>query len=259
MRRIAVILVVAVACLVATPAAGIIGGQVDGTGHPYVAAIGQPDGAGIVFSGVAVSPTVVVTAAHAVRRLERIGFTTARVTFDPVVSSSSTWYVGTIHEDPAYNPSATPDPNDLAVIVLDTPVPGLTPASLPSAGLLDQLTPAALSGASFDVVGYGISNYSGGANGGGTPTPDFSTTGTRKTAHESYWSLTSAWLRLTVMQTAELCIGDSGAPSLVGDVVVGITIGPTSLSGGQCQSQPWDMRLDTAAARAFLGGYVTLP
>jgi hypothetical protein len=32
-----------------------------------------------------------------------------------------------------------------------------------------------------------------------------------------------------------------------------------SLGGGQCQSQPWSMRVDTPSARAFLGQYVALP
>lgn len=247
------------ACLLAASAGAIIGGQADGTGHPYVAAIGQPDGAGIVFSGVAISPTVVLTSAHAVVRLERLGFTTARLTFDPVVSVSSTWQVGTIHVDPTYNPTSTTNSHDLAVIVLDTPVAGVTPASLPTAGLLDQLAQTAPR-ANLDLVGYGISRYAGAANGGGSPTLDFTSTGTREQALESLASVTPAWLRLQVNGGAAACIGDSGAPSLVGgtDVVAGIFILEGSLSGGQCQSQPWDMRVDTPSARAFLSQYVTL-
>jgi hypothetical protein len=54
---------------------------------------------------------------------------------------------------------------------------------------------------------------------------------------------------------------DSGSPSLLGtsNVVSGITIAEASLSGGQCHTQPWDIRVDTPSARAFLGHYVTLP
>jgi hypothetical protein len=58
------LLSVAVACVSTSPAWAIVGGESDGTGHPYVAAIGQPDGGGIVFTGVAISPTVVLTVAH---------------------------------------------------------------------------------------------------------------------------------------------------------------------------------------------------
>ena len=59
----------------------------------------------------------------------------------------------------------------------------------------------------------------------------------------------------------QLCIGDSGAPSLLGssDLVAGIFIGSLSLSGGQCESAAWDQRVDTPAARAFLRQYVNLP
>jgi hypothetical protein len=256
---LAVTIAIAASCLPAAPAGAIIGGQPDRNGHPYVAAIGQPDGAGIYFTGTAISPTVVLTAAHAVVRLERLGFTMARLTFDPVVSASSTWYTGTIHVDPAYDPTNTTNSNDLAVIALDAPVTGITPASLPTEGLLDQLASKGTR-APFDLVGYGISRYTGAANGGGSPTLDFSSTGTRELAQESFSSITSAWLHLQVNGGAAACIGDSGAPSLVGgtDVVAGIFILEGSLSGGQCQSQPWDIRVDTPSARAFLGQYTTL-
>jgi V8-like Glu-specific endopeptidase len=244
----------------ASPAGAIIGGQPDGTGHPYVAAIGQPDGQGIYFTGTAISPTVVLTAAHAVRRLEALGFTTARLTFDPVVSPSSTWYVGTIHVDPAYNPTGTANPDDLAVLTLDTPISGIAPASLPPEGLLDQLAPQGPR-AGFDLVGYGISRYTGGSNGGGYPTLDFTSTGTRHLAQETFASLTAAWLRLHISDGATACIGDSGAPNLLAgsNVIAGIFILEDSLGGGQCQSQPWDMRVDTPSARTFLGQYVALP
>lgn len=259
---IGVLLAAAVACLSAAPARAIIGGQFDGSGHPFVAAIGQPDGGGIYFTGTAISPNVVLTAAHAVLIQERLdGMNTARVTFDPVASASSTWYSGTMYVDPAFDPTSLVDRNDLAVIVLDTQIKGIAPASLPTEGLLDQLT---LQGprASFELVGYGISNYVGGANGGGHPTLDFGSTGTRNLAEENLGSVTSGWLRLQVDGGASVCIGDSGAPSFIGgsDVVAGITIGGQSINGGQCQSPPWDQRVDTPSARAFLGAYgVTLP
>lgn len=253
----AALIAIAAVLLPAAPASAIIGGQQDGNGHPFVAAVGQPDGAGIYFTGTLLSPTVVLTPAHAVRRLERLGFTTARLTFDPVVSASSTWYVGTIHEDPAYNPTDTTNPNDLAVILLETPVTGITPASLATEGLLDHQGPRA----NFDFVGEGISTYSGGATSGGRPVLDFSSTGTRRLAQGGLSSITSAWLRLHLDGGASACIGDSGAPDLVGgsDVVTAIFILDGSLAGGQCQSQPWSIRVDTPSARTFLGQYVTLP
>jgi len=144
--------------------------------------------------------------------------------------------------------------------VLNTPAAGITPASLPAAGLLDQLASQGQR-ASFQMVGYGISRYTGGANGGGHPALDFSSTGTRELAAGNLSSVTSGWLRLQLNGGAAACIGDSGAPSLVdgSDVIAGVFILDGSLSGGQCQSQPWSMRVDTPSARAFLGQYVALP
>jgi hypothetical protein len=60
---------------------------------------------------------------------------------------------------------------------------------------------------------------------------------------------------------AAACIGDSGAPSLIAgsNVIAGVFIGEGSIAAGSCQSQPWNTRVDTPSARAFLGQYVTLP
>jgi hypothetical protein len=257
-------LVFVTSILVSTTGAGaIIGGQDDGGGHPYVGAIdARPAGAPFfTATGVLISPTVLLTAGHATAVFERAGLTEARVTFETPASDTSTWYTGTLHTNPAFDPTNATDPGDLGVIVFSSPIPGVVPASLPSAGLLDRLGPAMLSRDRFDVVGYGISRNLGGSSGGGRSHPDLSSTGTRKVAHQTFLSLTSAWLRLRMNDGAEVCLGDSGSPSLFGgsNLVAGITIGQSSLSGGQCLSQPRDMRVDTPAARAFLGQYVALP
>jgi hypothetical protein len=100
------------------------------------------------------------------------------------------------------------------------------------------LPAACLGGSAFNVVAYGVSSYLGGATGGGTPRPDLTSTGTRRVAQQTFASLTSGWLRLRMNQGSEVCIGDSGGPSLIGDsdVIAGITLGQSSLSGGQCLS-----------------------
>jgi hypothetical protein len=239
------------ALLVAAPAPAIIGGGLDDGNHPYVGAVG---GLGPVTpTGVLVSPTVFLTAGHVTRMFDNAGVTRASVTFDQAADWSATWYSGTVHTNPGYAPSPLNDRGDLGVIVFDAPVP-VAPASLPTAGLLDQLAPQLPHGGRFTAVGYGITNYFGSR-------PDIFSGGQRKVAGETFLSLTPGWLRLQMHEDGQLCIGDSGAPSLVGtsDVIAGIFIGSLSLSGGQCESAAWDQRLDTPGARAFLTQYVTLP
>src|SRR5215218_2462461 len=90
------LLIVGATLLGAAPAAGIIGGEVDGNGHPYVGAIDvSPTGRRIPASGVLISPTVYLTAGHVTAFFDQAGVTRARVTFDPVFSDSATFYTGT--------------------------------------------------------------------------------------------------------------------------------------------------------------------
>jgi hypothetical protein len=257
------LLAVAVVCVSAAPAGAIVGGEPDGTGHPYVAAIGQPDGGGIVFTGVAISPTVVLTVAHGARRLERAtGSDQARVTFDPTAGSSSTWYTGTIHINPGWDPMIGIGTGDLAVITFAHPLP-VTPASLPPTGLLDQFGQPALLASTFHVAGYGLTRFLGGSNGGGLPQPDFTSGGTRKIDRQFFLSFDPAWVWFHMPDGDQLCPGDSGSPSLLGNanLVVGISLGGIGGIESGCSSSGAvaDTRLDTPAARAFIGQYVTLP
>ena len=242
----------------AGPAVAIIGGESDGSGHPYAGAIQAPPGDPKIASGVLISPTVYLTAGHVTARIESSGLTQARVTFDPVVSDSSTWYTGTVHTNPAFDPTAPPAGlGDLGVVVFDAPIPGITPATLPSENLLDQLGPRGLSRQSFNAVGYGITRFVEGSN----AHPDFTSPRFRKVAQETFTSLSSNSLRVRMNGDAGVCFGDSGSPSLLGSssVVAGILSVTFSSDGGQCVSAPWDQRVDTPSSRAFLGQYVTLP
>ena len=256
------LMILAGALVAIAPASGIIGGQADGNGHPNVGAIDvRPTGRRIPASGVLISPTVYVTAGHITAFFDAAGVTQARVTFDPVYSDSATFYTGTVYTHPEFrkDPQFTnrrDDPHDIGVVVFDQPIPGITPAMLPSEELLDTLGTQALQDEVFPVVGYGISNLLGGANGGGSPRPDRSSAGTRKTGDWRFSSLTSDWIRFD-MQDAQGCTGDSGAPNFLGrsNLVIGIGIGGDS----SCEVMGSDLRLDTPLVRAFLGQFVTLP
>jgi hypothetical protein len=126
------------------------------------------------------------------------------VTFDPVASDSSPWHTGTIHKNPGYDPANTVDPGDLAVIVFDTPVSGITPASLPTANLLDQIGPQGLRRSTLNVVAYGVGSYLEGA----APRPDLSSSGTRRVAQQTFASLTSAYGWKKVPRSALATRGD---------------------------------------------------
>ena len=245
----------ALVVVVAAPALGIVGGQPDGTGHPSVGALDlRPMGFVVPCSGTLVSPTVYVTAGHCTNFLESHGITQAKVTFDPVFADSDTFYTGTVHTDPAFATGSAADPGDLGVVVFDSPVTGITPAVLPSAGLLDQLGPQGLRNQPFTEVGYGVSRL---ITGGGPPDIDRSSAGTRRVASEAFDSLAPAILRLSVTNDGKPCTGDSGAPQFLG---TSNTIAAVDFTGDHaCTAMVGGYRLDTPAARAFLANYVTLP
>jgi len=245
-----------------TPAEAVIDGTPDHGRHPYVGAVdGRPAGGPVQFgSGVLISPTVFLTVGHGTAHFDAAGLTRARVTFDEVVTDASTWYEGTVHTNPNYDPSAQGqrgDFGDLGVIVFDAPIPGVTPASLPTERYLDHLSDRAR----FDISGYGISRYTGGPDGGGKRQRDVTSGGTRTVANEVFASLSPGWLRLRAAGNADICTGDSGSPSILSgtNLVTGVTAVQWSLDGGECESAPWEQRVDTPGARAFLRQYVTLP
>jgi hypothetical protein len=160
MRMRSRILVVAAAATVmlaatASPASAITYGVPDGNTHPEVGALiadtAYSDGTWAYCSGTLISPTVFVTAAHC----GDPGQTTARVSFSSQYHDGDTVYTGAYVPNPLYN-GAQSDPDDIAVVVFDRPALGITPAHLPSAGLLDQMrADGSLQTATFTSVGYG--------------------------------------------------------------------------------------------------------
>ena len=254
MRR-SLLAALAAACLAAggvtaaDPALAITNGSPDGNGHPsvggLVAAVAYSDGTWIYCSGTLISPTVFLTAAHCDEGTSRV-----RVTFSSAYQGGDTTYAGTFHADPAYD-QAQSDPHDLAVVVLDKPVKGLTPARLPAAGSLANL-PATQQ---FTSVGYGayeVTNQPGGHA--------YLYDDVRGVATGTLNAVNAAWLRISMNPSTGnggTCYGDSGGPNFLGtsDVVAATTITGDAV----CRSTNVDYRLDTASARAFLSQYVALP
>ena len=249
MKRFLVAAVAAATLVPAAPAAAITNGQVDGSRHPNVAGLVNgsqyADGTWLYCSGTLISPTVVLTAAHC----DDDGART-RVTFDSAYEAGDRTYAGTFQADPAYGQTQN-DPHDIAVVVLDRAISGLTPAKLPKAGSLSGLS----GDQQFTSVGYGayeVTNEPGGHR--------YRYDDVRMYATGTLNSINPAWLRISMNPATGnggTCYGDSGGPNFLGDSNL---IAATTITGDAiCRSTNVTYRLDTKSARTFLRDYVKLP
>jgi hypothetical protein len=226
LRSIRIVLVCA-ALTAATTALAVTGSTPDGDAHPYVGAL-VVDGT-VQCSGVLIAPTVFATAGHCGAAGTRVS-----VSFDSKLEGRWSLLAGTLVVDAAKK-------SDLAVVVLDAPAP-VAPASLPRAGSAESLA----KGASLTSVGFGYSSWA--ADG------SFVYDGLRRSAASPVLRVAKSTLVIST-RTAGPCLGDSGGPQLVGDTVLSVT----SAGSKDCSGQAEGYRLDTEAARAFLGGFVALP
>jgi secreted trypsin-like serine protease len=248
MRRAIGLAVTLGTLVLSAPAGAITNGTPDGNAHPnvggLVASEAYSDGTWLYCSGTLISPSVFLTAAHCAEG-ERV-----RVTFDSAYEDGDRVYSGTFHGDPLYSQSQS-DPHDIAVVVLDRAVKGIAPARLPAANSLSSL-PA---NQQFTSVGYGayeVTNSPGGHQ--------YLYNDVRQVATGTLNSINSAWLRISMNPSTGnggTCYGDSGGPNFLGstDIVAATTITGDSV----CRSTNVTYRVDTPAARSFLGGYVALP
>lgn len=247
MARLALASAVLAILVVAAPASAITYGSPDGNGHPNVGGLvadeAYPDGTWIYCSGTLISPTVFLTAAHCYES-DRV-----RVSFSSAYEDGDTVYKGTFYGDPQYNQTQS-DPHDIAVVVLDKTVRGITPARLPSAGSLSKLP----KNQQFTSVGYGAYAVPNGPGGHRYLYDDV-----RGVATGTLNSINASWLRISMNPSTGnggTCYGDSGGPNFLGssDIVAATTITGDSV----CRSTNVDYRLDTESARNFLDDFVAL-
>jgi hypothetical protein len=221
-----------------------------------------------ICSGTLISATVFLTAGHCTLFFETVasqGFTAA-VSFDNPLGwgnqSGGTTVIGAtqVVTNPGYNISQA-DPADIGVLILPSgSTAGITPATLPALGLLNQLAAqGGLRNAVYTAVGYGVQDR---VVGGGRPFFQDENPEPRRVAQSSFGALGPGYLRLsqnTSTGNGGTCYGDSGGPNFLAVngnlVLVAITVtGDTP-----CRATNVDYRIDIASARAFLGQYVTLP
>ena len=217
----------AAALVTVSTAAAITGGSLDGDAHPYVGAL-VVDGS-VQCSGVLVAPTVFATAGHCGVDGRRVS-----VSFDAKLGDGWTLQKGTLEVDSAKG-------TDLAVVVLDAPA-AVAPATLPAAGSAGSLGKGAL----VTSVGYGYSSRA--ADG------SFVYDGLRHAGSSPVKRVARATIVISTSTTGP-CMGDSGGPQLWGSTVLSLT----STGSRDCSGTAEGYRLDTPSARAFLGGFVSLP
>jgi Trypsin len=272
MRRslLAVLAVVAGVLWLAAPASAITHGQPDGNNHPYV---GLEDNGVFACTGTLISPTVVVTAAHcfsdsqSTYGTDAAGNPIVRITFDPrgftVPDAQRQSFFGSYFFDPQFCIGCAPglpgfDTHDVAVIILDTPVPSSvtsTYGALPTPGLVDTLA----NGTAVTSVGYGAQNFAvGGGPCDGPCKPRVNDIFTRffapSTLIPSNDRISAEFVKLSANPSqgqGGTCFGDSGGPNLLGS---SNTILSTTSFGtnGRCKGVGYSFRIDTPEALSFI-------
>jgi hypothetical protein len=213
-------------------------------------------------SGTLIAPNVFLTASHCTEyfnsTLAPAGYT-AYVSFDksiPFGNKTSTktklLAVQYVVTNPNYNQSQS-DSGDIGVLILQSNVKGITPATLPSCGLLDQLVAQnGLKTAVFTNVGYGLQNR---VVGGGVPYYQDVNPIPRMYSFSSFNSLNGGYLRLSQNPSTGnggACYGDSGGPIFLNVNGQQILAAITITGDAVCRSTNVGYRLDTPSAQAFL-------
>ena len=254
MRKLVYLAALGAAVAIVASAGAITYGVPDRNHHPEVGALlaqhAYSDGTWETCTGTLISDDVFLTAAHCDEGVRRVA-----VTFDSTYEAlDGNTYWGTWYADPSYNQTQS-DPHDIAVVVLDKAIRGITPARLPAAGSLDSLDGTA----TFTSVGYGAQAVTNGPGG-----KEFHYADVRYVSTGTLNSLNPSWLRISqnpATGNGGTCYGDSGGPNFLGSgsTETNIVAGTTITGDTPCRSTNVDYRLDTASARAFLAQYVTLP
>jgi secreted trypsin-like serine protease len=255
-RFLGLILSPALLLALAIPAAAISYGEIDSDNqYPNVGAlIAQfPDGKFAICSGTLISSTVYLTAAHCVDDGARMWVSFDQQIIEPVTSRTNKLYSGIAHAHPDFACCGANDTFDVAVVVFDKAVRGITPARLPTLNQLSSMSNQQLKSATFVAVGYGTVRET--KKGAFQPLfwdPQ------RRFAEQSVLSLEPAWLNLSMNQATGdggTCYGDSGGPHFLGSVVVSVTV----TGDVWCKATDKTYRVDTKPARDFLAGFVRLP
>jgi hypothetical protein len=213
-------------------------------------------------SGTLITSNVFLTASHCTQyftnTLAPQGYT-AYVSFDKSIpfgglTSTKTKLLAVkyVVTNPNYNQSQS-DSGDIGVLILQSNVKGITPATLPTCGLLDQLAAQnGLKSAVFTAAGYGLQNR---VVGGGVPYFQDVNPIPRMYSFSTFNALNGGYIRLSqnpATGNGGTCFGDSGGPNFLTVNGQQILVAITTTGDSVCQSTNVDYRLDTPSAQGFL-------
>jgi hypothetical protein len=213
----------------------------------------------LVYEGNADEDAVFLTAAHCTSYLETVDLATIHVSFDPLNPlNDDTWIqVVAVHTPNDYNPMTNRP--DVGVLILESEVEGITPATLPGKGFLNdllrarELRPKGSTGAYFTVAGYGGDLT--------WPPPAITYHDARYKASSQFQALLKTQLLLSQnnARTSEggTCYGDSGGPVFWepqgGESTL---VAVTSWGDAMCVATGFYYRIDTAEALDFIYEYI---
>lgn len=250
-----------IAAFTALPAGAITWGEPDTT-HLNVGAmvVDWPDyGPWQWCTGTLIHPRVFLTAGHCTDGLEEeYGIERVWVNFEPyALTEGGLRLVEQVITHPDYGWGST-DPHDVGLLILAEPVLDIAPATLASAGLLDELKKAGElrtgpTGAKFTNVGYGGSLS--------WPPHEIFYEDIRQVSVSEYIALTKPTLHLSQNLNKDdggTCYGDSGGPTLYpifdeeGNLITEIVVAVVSTGDGACMTTGLNYRIDTPTSLDFI-------
>lgn len=214
-----------------------------------------------ICSGTMITPNVFLTASHCTiyysQELRPRGFTVfvsldQSIPFGPLTNAATTLFpVSHVVTNPNYS-QRQGDSGDIGALILTNNVVGVTPATLPTCNLLDELgSQNGLKGAVFTPVGYGLQNR---VVGGGVPFFQDANPVPRMYAFSSFNALNGGYIRLSQNPSkgdGGTCFGDSGGPNFLPVAGQQILAAITITGDSVCRATNVDYRTDTASAQAF--------
>lgn len=229
MRRILLLVALAVGLVAALPASAVTDGELDGNGHPYVGLMVAQDADGNPLwrcSGTLLSPRLFLTAGHCTEAPAAHIESWFDADVESGIPANGYPFDGDVGGTPFTHPSY--DPNafflfDLGAVVLDKPVKMKKYGVLPELNVLDKLaTQRGQQDVGFTAVGYGLQKIN----------PVFvEAERVRMVAHPHLIQINGgivgdfSLLLSNNASTGGTCFGDSGGPNFIerSNVLAGVT------------------------------------